>query len=162
MPNLIVLAGLPGSGKSTWAQTFFDQKYAIVSPDAERERLYGGRAICWATPESAKESNKAVWETVTHKVEDYLKHAVDVVLDATSLWAPGRRDFIKLAHDNGAKAHLILFKNIQEAMDRNFTREPDHIVPEEAFARMFDLYHDTLAQVVQEDWNSVTKVESAK
>ena len=41
MPNLVILAGVPGSGKSTWARAFFDLKYRIVSTDEIRRRQFG-------------------------------------------------------------------------------------------------------------------------
>jgi predicted kinase len=159
MSNLIVLAGVPGSGKSTWAKRLFDLKASIVSPDTIRLKEYGSLEAAW-TPENAATHGERVWKQSHRLTEEYLSHNVDVVFDATNLCQNGRKDLIQIGWDCNASCHLILFKNVLEAAVRNAQRKGAARVPEDVMARMMGQYYDTLAQVIQESWDSVLKVES--
>lgn len=59
-PEFVMLVGLPGSGKSTYAQTL-NETHSIHSSDAIREELFGD------ANENSKECNEKVFNTFTRK-----------------------------------------------------------------------------------------------
>lgn len=159
MPNMIVLAGVPGCGKSTWAKQMFDLKATILCPDAYREERYGSLVNAHA-PGVRKEANEYAWQRTHTDLEHALKHGVDSVVDATNLWRVGRLRLLEIGWSNKAHCHLVLFKNVAEAIDRNTARDEHDRVPTADMERMCDRYYDTLSEVENESWDSVIFIES--
>lgn len=153
MANLIVLAGVPGSGKSTWARQFLDLKYAIVSSDKIRKELAG-------TLKAAHSDGVKPWDEFYARIANRLGHEVDVVADATFLTRKHRQRVLEVAWCAGARAHIVLFKNVLQASVRNAKRDDDERVPDKVMSDMMQLYYDSLLEIEQEPWDSVTKVES--
>lgn len=79
LPNLIVLVGLPGSGKSTYAEELAKKENAIiVSSDAIREELFNGFR--------GKRQNQAiVFGTLFRRVEKLLSEGNNVIIDSTNI-----------------------------------------------------------------------------
>lgn len=88
-PTLYILIGVPGSGKSTYAEELFqksDRGTALVSSDNIREMLYGN-ASCQDNP-------KKVFEIAHQVIIDQLQKDYDVIFDATNIYANNRKDLI--------------------------------------------------------------------
>lgn len=153
MPNLVLLAGVPGTGKSTWARTFFDLKYAIVSSDEIRKRLAGSLR-------EAHDKTIKPWDVFYQRIEECLTHGVDVVADATFLTRRHREQAREIAEKTHARLQLVMFKNWLTADSRNRARDEDTRVPDEAMAGMMNLYWDTLAEIAQEHYETVTMIEA--
>lgn len=153
MPNLIILAGVPGVGKSTWARTFFDLKYAIVSSDAIRIELAG-------TLREAHETAVKPWDVFYQSIATHLRQDVDVIADATFLTPHHRQRAAGVGATHHADVHLVLFKNWLEASVRNNARDPDQRVPLEAINDMMKLYWTSLAEIPQEHYATVTRIEA--
>lgn len=153
MANLILLIGVPGCGKSTWAKTFFDLHYAVVSSDEIRKELAG------SLREAHQEKVKP-WDLFYDRIEDRLKHNVDTIADATFLTKGHRLRAREVADRCNADCHVVLFKNWHVATLRNEERDEDAKVPDYVMDDMHRLYMDTLAQLVQEDYATVTKIEA--
>lgn len=154
MRNLIILAGIPGCGKSTWAENMLGS-YVILSTDSIRKRLAGS-----LTEAHAQNLNSQVFREFYALIEEYLKNGWSVVADATNLTRKSRQDLVNIANLTGANAHLVLFKNVQQAIDRNMAREEDRVVPEDVMEKMVGKYRDTLAELPQEQYVSITRIES--
>lgn len=88
-PTLYILIGVPGSGKSTYAEELYQKSergIALVSSDCIRKSLYGN--------ESCQDNPKKVF-TLAHKIiVDQLEHGFDVIFDATNIYANNRKDLI--------------------------------------------------------------------
>ena len=88
-PTLYILIGVPGSGKSTYAEELYQKSergIALVSSDSIRKSLYGN--------ESCQDNPKKVF-TLAHKIiVDQLEHGFDVIFDATNIYANNRKDLI--------------------------------------------------------------------
>lgn len=83
-----MLVGLPGSGKSTWAQNFvFENKnYIVLSSDKIREELYGDESI---------QGNAAeVFELLYTRAEEFCEKNKNIIIDATNLTPGKRKKFI--------------------------------------------------------------------
>lgn len=155
MPTLVIVAGIPGCGKSTWAKHFLERKYVIVSTDDIRRREFGSLKAAHAA-----EANEKIFAEFHRQIEDALVHNIDVVADATSLTAESRLVLRDIADRANARTHLVLFKNVQQALDRNVQRDEDARVPTDVMEHMLLKYRDTLADIAREHYDHVTKIES--
>ncbi|MEO0458156.1 MAG: AAA family ATPase [Cyanobacteria bacterium P01_A01_bin.114] len=91
-PLAIVLIGLPGSGKSTWARDFIAQQpqYQLISTDIIRAQLYGD--------EAAQGEWNQIWYQVQQRLREGLAQAgkstappMGIVYDATNVRRRYRR-----------------------------------------------------------------------
>lgn len=163
MPNLIIPVGLPGCGKSTWARQMFDLKANIISSDKIRKELFGSLKAAHKGSTSAVESspnNKEVWPLYHRRIDESLRHGMDTVADATNLRAFARSKLVDLANYSQASTHLIIFKNLMQALERNAKRDEDSLVPFDVMERFTEQYYNMLAEVVQEHYTTVIKIES--
>ncbi len=95
MAKLIVIIGLPGSGKSFLAQQLlrFHPDYHLISTDAIRSQLFGD------------ESLQGPWSAILHQIQQQFQQAVaqnsGAIYDATNAQRRHRRDLIQLAREVG-------------------------------------------------------------
>lgn len=86
---MIILVGLPGSGKSTYARSIMDPEGQLqyCSSDKVREELYGDENI-------QGDPNK-VFRVLRNKVKNLLDRGYDVIYDATNVTRKNRRSIIQ-------------------------------------------------------------------
>lgn len=136
MKELIMLAGLPGSGKSTWAKEYKNKmtgmdKYTvqIISTDEIRKELWG---------DAADQQNGAkVFEVAYQRIEFWLKspYCDTVIFDATNLHKKDRKKFLD-KFETMAETKLVWFGTpFTECINRNSLRERK--VPDSVIKRMF-------------------------
>lgn len=99
MTHLILLIGLPGSGKSSLAQQLLvESRGQLISTDAIRKQIFGDEAI------------QGTWLLVWREIERQLQQAViqiargvatEVIYDATNAQRRHRREVITLARATG-------------------------------------------------------------
>ncbi|MGC9505643.1 AAA family ATPase [Baaleninema sp.] len=84
-----LLVGLPGSGKSTFAEEWVkrDRRYTVVSTDAIRDRLYGDEAIEGHWPDIEAE--------VMRQIQEALDGGSSVIYDATNARRSHRLAFLE-------------------------------------------------------------------
>ena len=97
MAKLIILCGLPGSGKSSYAEelmtinnTFSDEEMVIHSSDAIRAELFGD--------EGSQEDNGRVFELMRKRTTEDLRADKTVIYDATNVTRKARKSAIACAH----------------------------------------------------------------
>ncbi len=105
-PRLIITHGLPGSGKSTFAQAALERIGAIrLRSDVERKRLFGLSALQESRPEQNIYSAEATQHTYSHLLKtarSLLSAGCTVIVDAAFLKYQEREMFRKLAQESGA------------------------------------------------------------
>lgn len=104
MAKLIMLVGLPGSGKSTYGKKLCasERVTTYLSSDKIREELYGD--------ESIQGDPSKVFRIMHNRLKDYLKRDLIVVYDATNVTRKNRRAVInevKDLCDEGLEAHIV-------------------------------------------------------
>ena len=123
-PKIVLLVGLPGSGKSTWASG----KKGVLSSDALRELL------------ADDPDNQTIHARVFRVLRDLLKQRLELnrpvtYIDATNLTPKSRRDYIKLADRFDCEIEAVFFDvPAEECMRRNRGRQ--RIVPDEVIRKM--------------------------
>lgn len=124
-PKLIVLIGLPGSGKSTWAAA---QHATILSSDAMRLLLSGD--------ENNQLIHARVFSTLRYLLKQRLElGATPTILDATNLRRKDRKPWLQLAARHHATVEAVFFDvPLATALARNASRA--RIVPPAAIERL--------------------------
>lgn len=127
MATLIILVGIPASGKSTWAGR---QSAEVVSSDAIREELCGD-----VTDQSR---NSEVFALFHERLADALKYDRTVIADSTGLDDFARARLRQIAQDKNAQIGLVYWDDLDTASMRNHNRE--RVVPALVMDRMVNKY----------------------
>lgn len=130
MSKLYILCGMPGSGKSQWAETHKDELNAVVhSSDSIRAELLND--------ENDQSKNELVFKILHQRIKDDLRAGKNVVYDATNLSRKNRVHFLnnELKGIDCEKICVLFATPWEMCLGRNFAR--DRQVPEEAMVRMY-------------------------
>ncbi len=76
MTTLILMVGIPGSGKSTYTKTKVDRRIRVLSSDDIRKELFGS--------EDDQEHNEEIFNTLYSRARKLLEDGKDVLIDATN------------------------------------------------------------------------------
>lgn len=160
MPRLIIPVGIPGCGKSTWAQGVMPDSLSIRSTDTIRETL---------GDVNDQSKNGEVFRRFHAGIKMDLINGMNVYADATNLRDFARATLRKVADDANAdrlalnspadvEVHLLIFANPDQAVVRNLKR--DRVVPPEAMERMLDQYENFMLDLPLErkHYTSVTEI----
>lgn len=129
MAKFIMLIGLPGSGKSTYA-TRYKSKYpntAVVSSDEIREELFGDV--------NDQTHNGEVFTTMLNRTREFLKADIDVIYDATNINRKRRTNLLKELPDDTVKIAVIFAVAFELCREQNENRSRQ--VPYEVLERMY-------------------------
>lgn len=156
MNELIMLVGLPASGKSTWAKEYSETHpdYIVHSSDKLREEMYGDNYD--------DADNSKVFEELHRRIlEDLKMHSV--IYDATNLVKKRRVHFLKGVHKHVYKTCIMFLKTYEKCLKDNSKRE--NSVPDEVITRMRKvfsppMYHEGFNEirVVQDDHKDIKEL----
>lgn len=129
-PSFIMMVGLPGSGKSTYAKTLtLDGKpYIIHSSDKLREELYGDAAI--------QGDNNKLFAELHKRIKDDLRRGENVVYDATNIKKKNRIAFLKELKDIPCYKDCVVMATEYRACEYN-NEHRERKVPPEVIQRMY-------------------------
>ena len=127
-PKMIMMVGLPGSCKSTWAEYYAGlYNYTIFSSDAVRKELYGN--------ESEQQDHQKVFQILHRRIKEALLEGKNCIYDATNLTSKLRRNFLQyISNVNCIKVAKVIWSDYEMCLARNKKRERK--VPEYAMERM--------------------------
>jgi tRNA uridine 5-carbamoylmethylation protein Kti12 len=145
-PELIMLVGIPGCGKSTWVQNFFDteatRQYSIISSDYLIEKA---ALECGITYDEAHKliSQEEVMARVYGKVAFCVKNEFSMIWDQTNLTADLRRQKLSNIPLHWHRKCVSFEISIEEVKRRRDAREaanPGKNVPSDVIENMISSY----------------------
>lgn len=124
----MMLVGLPGSGKSTFAEKMKD-KFDVHSSDAIRLEMFGD--------ETDQTHNNEVFNELHKRVNESLKNHRSCIYDATNISRKYRKSFLKTIEkfDYVKKIACVFATDIEVCLERNSNRS--RVVPEEVIIRNY-------------------------
>lgn len=132
---LLVLVGLPGSGKSTWVERFvaIHSGYPVVSTDDCRQRLYGDAAI--------QGDWRQVWASVQTQWQQGLDAITEgqgsgVIYDATNARRRYRRLALAAARHMGFQPIVLVWVDVPLSVALVRNRQRARHVPDEVIETM--------------------------
>ena len=129
VPELVMLVGLPGSGKSYYADSVYDT-YNIHSSDRIREELFGFRD---------QDHNNEVFAELHKRVKQDLKDGKNVVYDATNINKKKRIAFLQELKDIPCKkVCAVMAVPYELCQTRNINRE--HPVHDKVIRRCLRIF----------------------
>ncbi|MEC4815359.1 MAG: AAA family ATPase [Scytonema sp. PMC 1069.18] len=148
MTQLLLLIGLPGSGKSTIALQLLKEcpQILLISTDAIRGQLFGNEAI--------QGSWLRVWREVRRQFQQAVTAGHTAIYDATNAQRRQRREVIAVAREVGFTHITGIWVNtpVWMCLARNKKRERQ--VPEEVIFRMYRQLRDAPPSL-QEDMDDL-------
>lgn len=123
------MVGLPGSGKSTYAEKLSKEYKAIIcSSDKIREELCGD--------ENTQTNNDEVFKLLHRRIKALLQNGTSVIYDATNISSKRRRAFLAELRDISCKKVCVIMATpFDECCEWNNSR--NRVVPYEVIERMY-------------------------
>ena len=146
---LIVMCGLPASGKSTYAEMLAESgQFCRVCPDLIRKELYGD--------ESIQGDGKKVFEIAYDAIQRLGKQNFNVVFDATNINHYHRKKFIKEMRPY-FDVMIIKWFNTPPPICRRRNLERERQVPYEVLLRMECNFEEP---TMTEGWDYVEEIKN--
>lgn len=144
-PKLLMLKGLPASGKSTYARELITTKgYARLNKDDIRKMMHNSK---WS-----KKNEAQVIEFRNNVVFNLLQEGNDVVVDDTNFAPQHQQDLMETAKEANASFEVLFIDTpLEECISRNEKRADK--VPLNVITGMYDKYIRPLRQKQAPEYN---------
>lgn len=123
MLEFILLMGLPGSGKTTYAKQLAETKNAIVlSSDELRLEMFGYLA---------QDRNDELFRELNARLLENLNNGVSVIYDATNVNSKRRYNLLKMLPDNVWKECHFINRSVDTCISNDLNREykvEEHVI----------------------------------
>ena len=139
MKMLLVLRGIPSSGKSTWIKERELEQYTLSTDNIR---------LLYASPEQtingkyaiSSKYDKHVWNFLRERLEERMKNGDFTVVDATHTKESYLKDYKKLCKEYNYRLVIVDFSsiNLDICKERNQMRESYKRVPDEVLKRMYN------------------------
>lgn len=132
--NFVMLCGIPGSGKTTFARKFVDEheNWIRIAPDDIRKSITGAAL-------NMSRDNE-VFSVVYDSIRDELEGGSNVIYDATNCNAKYRRNMLKFVsniYETQLIVGLVVNTPLRECFDNNSNRTDEQIVPDSVIENMY-------------------------
>lgn len=122
-PALIVVSGLPGTGKSYFCRKLAGRiDLVILESDSLRKQLF-------PAPSYSKEESTQLFRACHGLVEELLRKGISVALDATNLEEHNREQLYHIADQSGARLVIVRMEAppevVQQRLERRERREDE-------------------------------------
>lgn len=108
-PLVVLLCGIAGSGKTTYAQGLESRGYVRLSIDEEIWRRFGRYGVDYEPAQYAQHS-AAVENELRDRLVSLIREGRDVVVDYSFWRRATRRDYKRLIEDAGGRWRLVYLK----------------------------------------------------
>ena len=123
-PPLIVVSGLPGTGKSFFCRKLAEKlPFLILASDALRRVLF-------PSPQYDEQENKRLFSACHVLIEELLRKGVPVIFDATNLLEHHREYLYRAAERAGAKLMLVWVEAPPEVVRQRLLARERTTVPQ--------------------------------
>ncbi len=148
-PALVVLMGIAGVGKSSWARARYPHEVACSS-DMMRKLISDDEDNQFVTAEA--------WQVLTEVVMTRLSLGKRAIIDATHTKAEDRTQWLKIARAHNLPTQLVMFDiDPEESLVRQENRARK--VPKRVLFRQYEDFNSTSAQELQEEgWDRILRV----
>lgn len=130
-PTLVMMVGLVGSGKSTYAMQLTENTsvpVTVFSSDVLREQMFGNV--------DNQENNQKLFQELHKRIKECLKSGGSAIYDATNISSKRRRAFLnELKNIDCYKECVIMATPYKQCLENN--RNRDRVVPEWVIERMY-------------------------
>ena len=128
-PTLVMMVGLVGSGKSTYAKQLAKKMSAkVFSSDELREEMFDDV--------DNQENNQKLFQELHKRIKECLRSGNNAIYDATNISSKRRRGFLdKLKNIDCIKRCVIMATPYERCLENN--RNRDRVVPEWVINRMY-------------------------
>ncbi len=123
-PPLIVVSGLPGTGKSFFCRKLAERlSFLILESDTLRKILF-------PYPQYKESENKRLFSACHVLIEELLRKGIPVIFDATNLLEHHREYFYRAAERTGAKLILVWVEAPTEVVRQRLLAREKAAVPQ--------------------------------
>lgn len=136
--TFILMIGLPGAGKSSWAKAY--QKAHpdtfIIASDGIREELFGSV--------QAFDDEKKVWATFDERITYYnnLDASFTLIVDAGNRDNKVRKHYFDLSSSFNNHILIYIKKPLDILLKQNAMRPQNRIVPEAVIKRFYEAFEE--------------------
>ena len=155
-PELVVLIGVPASGKSTLTEKYEKEGYLLLSSDKMRQEIYGT-----GFPTDKKERDKlrsSIYKKIREGAAEALSEGKNVIIDSTNLTRKKRLQILRAVENIEAeKTAILLICPPEECHRRNALRPEELRVPQREMERMIRSFE---CPSLGEGWDEIIPVIS--
>ena len=129
--EVVIMSGLPGSGKSTWAKASTDDHWPVISLDGLRDEL--------DVDPADRDEQAGVAREGRERAKALLRKQSPFIWDATSIARDQRAMLVSLCAQYGARTRIVYCESdLNEMLRRNRSRTGKAVVPENRIIKMLE------------------------
>ena len=137
MPRVVMLIGVPGTGKSTWTRNFLKkndaEQWVVVSSDDILDELANIDSLTYA--QSFEKYSGYAQKEMFRRAENAIANGVNVIWDQTNMNSKNRRKKLDMFPDSYSKEAVVFVVSDGELKRRLMKREaeigkviPPHVI----------------------------------